>query len=64
MFYLLVFATAVAVQVVALGYDALLVLLFDAGIVLAMVFMGGVLRRFFPQLYEKQREEGASVGRP
>eukprot|EP01048_Picozoa_sp_COSAG05_P033292 COSAG05_NODE_13262_length_436_cov_0.916914_1_plen_75_part_00 len=63
-FYLLVFASAGAVQVFALGYDVLLVLLFDAGIVLAMVFMGYVLRLFFPQLYEKQREEGASVGRP
>ena len=62
-FYLLVFASAGAVQVF-MGYDVLLVLLFDAGIVLAMVFMGYVLRLFFPQLYEKQREEGASVGRP
>ena len=59
-FYLLLFATAGAVQVFALEYDATLVLLFDAGIVLTLVFVGGLLRRFFPQLYETQRAEADS----
>jgi hypothetical protein len=63
-FYLLVFVTAGAVQVFALGYEVLLVLLFDAGIVLALVFLGGVLRAVCPQLYEKKRMEGGSAGRP
>jgi hypothetical protein len=41
-----------SVEVFGLGYDAWLVLLFDVGIVLVLVFVAGLLRLFFPQLYK------------
>ena len=52
-FYLLLFMASGAVQVFGFGYDTFLVLLFHAGIVLALVFVGGMLRVVCPQLYEK-----------
>ena len=62
-FYLFLFGAAGMVQVFGLGYDAWLVLLFDVGCVLALAFVGGVLRAACPQLYPEQRAE-ALVGRP
>ena len=56
-FYLFLFGAAGAVQVLGLGYDIQLVLLFDVGIVLSLVFIGGVLRMAYPELYQKQKNE-------
>ena len=40
-------------QVLGLGYDTQLVLLFDVGCVLSLVFIGGVLQMAYPELYQK-----------
>ena len=56
-FYLFLFGAAGAVQVLGLGYDIQLVLLFDVGIVLSLVFIGGVLRMAYPELYQKQKNK-------
>jgi len=56
--YVLIFGTAGAVQVFALGYDASVVALFYVGIVLALLFVGGALNATRPQLYETQRTKG------
>jgi hypothetical protein len=52
-FYLLLFGGFATVQVFGFGYDAMLVLLYDVGCVLALGFVAGLLRLFFPQLYKK-----------
>ena len=55
--YLFLFGAAGAVQVLGLGYDIQLVLLFDVGCVLSLVFIGGVLRMAYPELYQKQKNK-------